>query len=360
MPYTQREYAEMHYVYGYARGNAGLAARLYREQLIRRGGPQPAVYPDRHLFLRVHNSYMEGRLPGSSRRGGALQMDPDRVDIILEEVERDPSTSTRAIQRRTGIPRTSVHRILRMEGYHPYHIRKVQDLLPADYQRRIQFCEDMLRRNRENPEFFDRILWTDESSFTRSGIFNMHNYHSWSVDNPKLIRRHNFQHQFSINLWSGVLDRQLIGPFELPPRVTGEIFLNFLQNDFPDLMADVNLLVRRHMYFQCDGAPCHYSRIVRNHLDEHFPNKWIGRGGPITWPPRSPDLNPIDFFVWGHYKELVYYKDYSTVEELRTKLGESQRTIRENQQAFRNLKMSFLRRCRLCIEANGRHFEHLI
>lgn len=55
MPYSQQDYAEMHYYYGYARGNAGLAARLYRDMLIRRGGPQPATYPDRHVFLRVHN-----------------------------------------------------------------------------------------------------------------------------------------------------------------------------------------------------------------------------------------------------------------------------------------------------------------
>jgi hypothetical protein len=29
-------------------------------------------------------------------------------------------------------------------------------------------------------------------------------------------------------------------------------------------------------------------------------------GGPTAWPPRSPDLNPLDIYLWGHLKALVY------------------------------------------------------
>jgi hypothetical protein len=34
--------------------------------------------------------------------------------------------------------------------------------------------------------------------------------------------------------------------------------------------------------------------------------RWIGRGGPIAWPPRSPDLTPLDIFLWGYVKNTVY------------------------------------------------------
>jgi hypothetical protein len=33
-------------------------------------------------------------------------------------------------------------------------------------------------------------------------------------------------------------------------------------------------------------------------LDVKFPGRWIGRGGPIAWPPRSPDLTPLDIFFF--------------------------------------------------------------
>jgi hypothetical protein len=34
-------------------------------------------------------------------------------------------------------------------------------------------------------------------------------------------------------------------------------------------------------------------------LNRMYPNRWIGRGGLRYWTPRSPDLNPLDFFLWG-------------------------------------------------------------
>jgi hypothetical protein len=60
------------------------------------------------------------------------------------------------------------------------------------------------------------------------------------------------------------------------------------------------------MWYQHDGAPPHYGRRVRYSIDEEFHGRWICRGGPIHWPPQSPDLNPIDFFLWGHLMENVY------------------------------------------------------
>ncbi|CAH2107221.1 unnamed protein product [Euphydryas editha] len=127
----------------------------------------------------------------------------------------------------------------------------------------------------------------------------MHNYHSWGVDNPHLARQANFQEQFSVNLWSGIVNEQLIGPFQLHDRLNGEEYLNFLTNNLDPLLEEIDLETRRDMYFQNDGATCHYARIVRDYLNRHFGNKWIVRGGNIAWPPRSPDLNPIDFFCMG-------------------------------------------------------------
>ena len=58
--------------------------------------------------------------------------------------------------------------------------------------------------------------------------------------------------------------------------------------------------------FQQDGAPCHYANVVRNLLNENLTAGWIGRRGTIEWPPRSPDLSPLDFFFWGIMKDRVY------------------------------------------------------
>lgn len=218
----------------------------------------------------------------------------------------------------------------------------------------------MLARSQEDPDFFRKILWSDESRFDRTGVFNIHNYHSWAVENPHSARASNFQNRYSVNLWSGIIDGQLIGPFELPARLNGAEYLNFLQNNLSHLLEDVSLETRRRMFLQNDGAPCHYAREVRTHLNETFPGRWIGRAGPIEWPARSPDLNPIDFFLWGYYKEIVYARETNSEAELRQKLNEAENQIKANRSAFIALSQNFLRRCRLCIQVEGKCFENLL
>ena len=56
---------------------------------------------------------------------------------------------------------------------------------------------------------------------------------------------------------------------------------------------------------------------MREWLDNTFPGMWIGRRGPVEWPPRSPDLTPPDFFLWGYLKDKVYAQRPQTIDELK-------------------------------------------
>jgi hypothetical protein len=65
--------------------------------------------------------------------------------------------------------------------------------------------------------------------------------------------------------------------------VTSHSYLDMLEHyAVPQLPWDA--------WLQQDGAPPHFGNIVRQFLNERFPNKWIGRGSFLAWPPRSPDL----------------------------------------------------------------------
>lgn len=85
----------------------------------------------------------------------------------------------------------------------------------------------------------------------------------------------------------------------LPNRLTGQDFLESLQNQLPLWLEHVPLNIRKDMWFMQNGALTHWAGSVRNHLNEHFRNKWIGRGGAVSWPARSPDFNLSDFFFMG-------------------------------------------------------------
>jgi hypothetical protein len=106
-------------------------------------------------------------------------------------------------------------------------------------------------------------------------IFDQHNNHIWATENPFAVHPRAHQHRFGINLWAGVIDNNLVGPFMLPARVNTEKVL----------LEDLPLAILRQMWLQMDSASPHFGRILRDWCDETYPNRWIGRGGAIAWPP---------------------------------------------------------------------------
>jgi hypothetical protein len=64
-----------------------------------------------------------------------------------------------------------------------------------------------------------------------------------------------------------------------------------------------------------------WSLQIRYLLNRHFPGRWIGRGGPITCPPHSPDITPLDFFLWRYVKDHVYAPPVPDIATLRTRIS---------------------------------------
>lgn len=116
----------------------------------------------------------------------------------------------------------------------------------------------------------------------------------------------------------------------------------------------MTLDVRARLWYQHDGAPAHNSQLAK----EAISNRWIGRGGTILWPPRSPDLNPLDFFLWGHMKNYVYSETVNTIEDLEDRIQEAVASV--TPEMLNDVQRSMLRRARVCIQNGGRHFEHLL
>ncbi|KAJ8959387.1 hypothetical protein NQ318_022074 [Aromia moschata] len=84
---------------------------------------------------------------------------------------------------------------------------------------------------------------------------------------------------------------------------------------------------------------------------------WIGRGNeaPISWPPRSPDLNPCDFFIWGDLKQKVYCVSIENEEQLWNRIQNAVQEL-QNEETLRRVHFNFLRgilRIDFCINENG-------
>ena len=65
-------------------------------------------------------------------------------------------------------------------------------------------------------------------------------------------------------------------------------------------------------------------------LDATFPNRWIGRESQTPWPPRSPDITPLDFFLWGYVKDKVFSTPVPDITDLKARITDDFATITED------------------------------
>ncbi|GFY15773.1 transposable element Tc3 transposase [Trichonephila clavipes] len=72
----------------------------------------------------------------------------------------------------------------------------------------------------------------------------------------------------------------------------------------------------QELWFQQDGATCHTARATIDLVKDTLGDRLISRFGPVKWPPRSCDLTPLDYFLWGYVKSLVYADKPQTLDDL--------------------------------------------
>ncbi|GBM52699.1 hypothetical protein AVEN_21458-1 [Araneus ventricosus] len=88
---------------------------------------------------------------------------------------------------------------------------------------------------------------------------------------------------------------------------------------------------------------------------EIFQNQFIGYGGFVEWPPRSPDLTPLDFFLWGHIKGQVYATPTPTLEDLRRRITDACASV--TPAMLHNVQREIQSKVKMCIVANGERFK---
>lgn len=351
MNYNTDELVDMTLIIGECQRNCFLASRVYAQRYPNRRHPQAKCFVNLlDRFMRTANANYE-----KSARQGRVSSNEDKEFFIVASAIDNPHTSVRKVAEECGISKSSVNRTLKKYNFHPYKIKLQQALTNEDFQSRVSFCQWAVSKHNEDDNFFKYVLFTDESSFSSTGRVNGHNFHYYGSENPNICRFVDNQHRFTVNVWAGIVGVNLIGPYFFDGHLNGPRYLSILEDEMENLLENLPLGTTRRMWFMQDGAPSHYDINVRRFLNERYPNRWIGRGGPVSWPARSPDLTCLDFFLWGYVKERVYQTPSNTPQELRNKIESAFRTI--TPQILDNVQKDFLRRVRLCIEVNGQHFE---
>lgn len=270
----------------------------------------------------------------------------------MDSVEDNPKLSLRRRSLQIGISKSHIQRILNERKIHAYKPIFNHTLELGDDEKRLYFCLWMGNEIMRNRNFHHNIMFSDEATFSTNGTVSSQHVRYWSDTNPHFRISNNRQYFVKVNVWCAVTYHGIIGPYFFDSNVNQHTYLDMLRHFLRDGLIDLPLDYRQSMYFQQDGCPAHYSRIVVNWLNRKFGDNWIGRNGPVLWPPRSPDLTISDFYMWGRLKQIFYKENLpNNVEILKNRIRDAiaSLTIQEIRNSYKELRL----RIELCAERGG-------
>lgn len=325
--------------------------------------------PSHTTVERIVNAFRKyGCLVGNCRKCQQINEQPhiplipgdreERDVRVCSLVETNDLTCTRQIADEIGVSRSTVTRILKRNKYKSYKVQKCQEIFPEDNFARMEFCESVMEKANRDEYFIQNILFTDESTFPRHGKHNPSVLRYWSRKNQHLVRNVRTQYPEKLNVWAGILGDNIIGPFVVDGNLNGVKYLDLLRTRIIPAVRRLNVDFDA-IWFMQDGCPAHNSRLVREFLENTFPNRVISGKGTIIWPPRSPDLNPCDFFLWGYVKQNLYsFATIPNLQQLQVELFRIFAAI--TPRTLEGVRREFYNRLGYCLGREGGIFESYI
>lgn len=283
----------------------------------------------------------------------------EAIAAVQRSVDNDPNVSIRRRSQQVNLCPSTLWKILRKDlGLRAYKIQLVQELKPQDHLLRRTLAEWAEGKIAVDPRFHMKILFSDEAHFWLNGYVNKQNCRIWGAENPRAIVETPL-HPEKLTVWCALWAGGIIGPYVFRNAdgqnitVNGERYRNMITNFFVPHLEGV-----AEMWFQQDGATCHTARQTINLLQETFDQRIISRNGPVNWPPRSCDLTPLDYFLWGYVKSHVYADKPETLEHLEANI---RRVIAEIQPAvLERVCENWTSRLRHVRASRGGHMPEII
>ena len=110
--------------------------------------------------------------------------------------------------------------------------------------------------------------------------------------------------------------------------------------------------------FQLDGATCHTAEAIVDVLSPLFEDRLISRRADVVWPPRSCDLTPLDYYLWGAVKDECYADKPETIEALNDNIREAIGEIQLH--TIDNVLKNWADRVSYCMASRGSHLNEII
>lgn len=315
------------------------------------------------FLKRVRETGSVDRKTGSGRpRTARTAENIEAVNELVLSQEDAPQThhTSRQIARETGIHRSSVVRIIREDlRLKCLKRRRAQELTDANCVTRLNRAKQLL--NKFPPNAVDFIFFSDEKVFTIAPPVNLQNDRMYAprgvkkrqIATNRLLRtRPTFSKSVMVSVAVSKLGCTELIFVEPGTKVDSTYYRDVLLSQH--MLPAIRQLAGDVFVFQQDSAPAHRARSTVEFLRQET-SDFIS---PDLWPPNSPDLNPVDYKIWGCMQERVYKKPIHDLAQLKQRLvqvwaGFEQAIVDKAIDQWR-------KRLRACVKAKGQHFEHLL
>ena len=245
---------------------------------------------------------------------------PANRKLIRDRIRQNFRRSMRQMAREIGIDKHNVRHIVQKElKLKSLKLQKAQHLDDKKCETRKQRCQRLLRER--GAQFQRKVLFSDEKFFSVEQPHNVQNDRVLASGSSEINKKGRIvsrtQIPAGVMVWAGV---SFLGKTELI-FVENGIKIN-ANNYVTDILQAVVLLWTQQTYpnqnwiFQQDSAPAHRTRTTQEFCKNKFPAFW----SPQQWPPYSPDLNQLDYAIWGILEAKICSKPHKSVGSLKRDL----------------------------------------
>ena len=295
----------------------------------------------------IRQAMVDGK--GMQRKPGSCGQ-TKRTNKFLRDLEakiaQDPTKSMRRLASELKVAPGTVRRAVKSDlGLKSYARTPRHLLTEAMKTRRLERCRKV--RSFLKKSVRTVIIFSDEKIFTVDAVVNRRNDRYLAESLADVKGTYRTKHPAQVMMLGVVAsDGKKMPPYFFKPgeRVNADAYYKVLRyHVLPWLKA--NYPEGNYVWTQ-DGAPCHTARKVQQFCKSNFAD---------FWPSSSPDLNPLDYAIWGVVEQATNKNPHPNVDSLKEAIKREWHKMSAN--FVIDSCLSFRKRVEAVIANNGGHIE---
>ncbi len=287
------------------------------------------------------------------KRPGMPHRRQNKTDQVLNFLDEDRRMTLRQISAGTGVPRATVHRILRKDlNYSKIAPKMVPRVLTEEQKHcRRSIAQANLDKIRQDPNFLRKVITTDESwLFIYDPRTKLADYQWCSPVETcptKALRARSTKKTMLVLFFDdeGVVHHEFRDRGMINTKVYIQVLRRFresVRRRRPHKWLNRNFILLQ------DNAPAHTSNLAA----EYFHRTEMEL---MSHPPYSPDLAPCDYWAFPHLKGIVRGRRFESLDDLKVEVGRALRAIPKIK--FKEALDKLKDRYEKCVEKEGEYFE---